>query len=167
MVIKLTNRVKVSINPEAEGWTPVGIEIRLKDGRIYSATEKILRGSPENPMDKEEIINKFKKCVAFVAKPTYSTTYFMIEELFGKIPSSPWIFGVIAPRGTCRNSELLENVLKKSVDEIKEPLGHTWILEKGEVGKERNLRSLLDEMGPKDVFVKGANALDPDKEVNQ
>jgi len=91
-----------------------------------------------------------------------SGNYFVIQELLGKIPSRPWVFGVIAPKGTCRNRQLLEHVQKRSVEELKEPLGHTWILEKGKLGKPRILKELLDEMGPHDVFIKGANAVDPE-----
>jgi len=91
-----------------------------------------------------------------------STNYFIIKELLGEVPQGTWIFGVIAPKGTCRNRELLEGIKKRTSEMSKEPIGHTWVLEKGQLGKERVLRDLLEEMGPEDVFIKGANALDPE-----
>ncbi len=94
-----------------------------------------------------------------------SGNYFIIKELLGEVPSGPWIFGVIVPKGTCRNRVILEHVQNRPVEDLKEPMGHTWILEKGKLGERKNLRLLLDEMGPKDVFIKGANALDPQGNV--
>ena len=68
-ILALARKVDVVIDPKAEGWTPVEVEITLKDGRIYSSQETALKGDPENPMNKEEIINKFRKCCEFAAKP--------------------------------------------------------------------------------------------------
>jgi len=68
-ILKLARKVDVVIDPEAEGWTPVEIEITLKGGQSHSTKETVLRGDPENPMNKEEITNKFRKCCEFAAKP--------------------------------------------------------------------------------------------------
>jgi len=84
-IVGLAEKVKVHINPEVEGWTPVEIEITLKDGRTYSAREDALKGSPENPMDKDEVANKFQECTKIGTKPLSNEKIQGIIDLVDKL----------------------------------------------------------------------------------
>lgn len=93
-----------------------------------------------------------------------STTIFLVEELIGKRPEGPWVFGVTFPKGMCISWELQQ----RSYLSLPDPgRGHdvgkfpfSWVLEKGTFKTMLPLDSLLDRMGEEDVYVKGANAVD-------
>lgn len=57
-------KVTVVVTEQPGGRTLVGKEmpvtIRLKDGRTYSKEAPILKGSPESPLSKEEIVERYK-----------------------------------------------------------------------------------------------------------
>jgi len=70
-VLQLTKKVRVVADQEpiAKGLTPCVVDIKTKDGRVYSERVGILRGDPRKPVGMEEIAQKFRKCAAFSAKP--------------------------------------------------------------------------------------------------
>lgn len=82
---------------------------------------------------------------------TSTTTAYVVEELIGKKIEDKGMFtaGVVTAKGCC----------------LTDPKGryNHYIIKKGKVSemKTPELRSVLATMGPEDVFVKGANALDP------
>ncbi|MFX0198026.1 MAG: hypothetical protein ACFFCW_18050 [Candidatus Hodarchaeota archaeon] len=93
-----------------------------------------------------------------------STTLFLVEELIGKRPEGVWVCGMILPKGTCISRETYE--VAKSLRDI--GIGQfpfSWVLDKGVFRRGLPLVSLLDEMGRGDIYVKGANAIDPEGKV--
>lgn len=100
-----------------------------------------------------------------------STTYFLAEELIQGIPPTDvWVCGLIAPRGTC--SELAVRVASMrsrmegrsgSISPLE--FEHSWVIEDGKLSSGVPLGVLLDQMSPRDVYVKSPNAIDPDGRV--
>jgi hypothetical protein len=77
-----------------------------------------------------------------------STNAFVVEEILGKsIEKERYIAGFIDKQGTCvvPSSERLKEVILKKGEPIEARIGE-----------------IVKEMGPDDVFIKGANALDMD-----
>jgi 2-methylcitrate dehydratase PrpD len=58
------------INPEltSRGVEPAIVEIKTKDGNRYIRREDYRKGSPENPMSAEDIIDKFRDCAKYGRK---------------------------------------------------------------------------------------------------
>ena len=86
-VLQLANKVKVigdqgSVASAGRRMTPVVIEIRTKDGKQYSQRLDVISGSPEKPASMEQIVEKFRKCAVFSAKPIPAET---IEELIRSV----------------------------------------------------------------------------------
>ena len=103
-----------------------------------------------------------------------SSTYFIVEELLGKRPDTNfWVAGIVCPKGTC--VEMGAGVGQKSVVAeqpegiavVDNPLAYRmfWVIRGGELSSGSTLGELLDQMGPKDVYIKGVNALDVDGNV--
>jgi len=82
---------------------------------------------------------------------TSTTTAYVLEELLGKEIPDKGMFtaGVVTARGCC-------------LTDPEGRYGH-HVIRKGEVAemKTPELPKVLAEMGPEDVFIKGANAIDP------
>jgi 2-methylcitrate dehydratase PrpD len=70
-VLQFTKKVRVIVDQEpiAKGLTPCVVDIKTKDGKVYSERVEILRGDPRKPVGMEDIAQKFRKCAAFSAKP--------------------------------------------------------------------------------------------------
>ena len=70
-VLQLARKVRVVVDQEpiGKGLTPSVVDIRTKDGKVYSERVKILRGDPRKPVSVEEIARKFRRCAIFSAKP--------------------------------------------------------------------------------------------------
>lgn len=99
-----------------------------------------------------------------------STTLFLIEELTGTRPEGVWVCGLVFPKGMCISWERQKAAYLKRPDPGEK--GHdagqfpfSWVLEKGTFRTGISLASLLDRMGKEDVYVKGANAIDPEGKV--
>ncbi len=103
-----------------------------------------------------------------VALHPSSSTYFIVEEITRSKPKTNyWVCGVVTPRGMCVEMAMaLGNTLTPR-GESADPgaLQGTWVIEKGQLGGEEKLSSLLYRMTPSDVYVKGVNALDPEGNV--
>jgi 2-methylcitrate dehydratase PrpD len=56
-------RVVVDQEPIAKGLTPCVVDIRTKDGKVYSERVDILRGDPRKPLSMEEVALKFQRCL--------------------------------------------------------------------------------------------------------
>jgi hypothetical protein len=82
---------------------------------------------------------------------TSTTNAYLLEELLGEPIEQKGMFtaGVVTAKGCC-------------VTDPKERYSH-FVLEKGKVTemKTTELPNVLAEMGPEDLFIKGANAIDP------
>jgi hypothetical protein len=103
-----------------------------------------------------------------VALHPSSSTYFIVEEITGSKPKTNyWVCGVVTPRGMCvEMAMVLGNGLTPREDKANPgDLQGTWVIEKGQLGSEEKLSSLLYRMTASDVYVKGVNALDPEGNV--
>jgi hypothetical protein len=99
-----------------------------------------------------------------------STTIFLVEELTGKRPKGLWACGVIVPEGTCFSRERRDQREQEAIESKKKTRGpghfpFSWVLEKGSFQTGLLLSSILDKMGTEDVYIKGANAIDPQGKV--
>jgi hypothetical protein len=103
-----------------------------------------------------------------VALHPSSSTYFIVEEITGSKPKTNyWVCGVVTPRGMCvEMAMVLGSGLTPRGDKA-DPgdLQGTWVIEKGQLGGEEKLSSLLYRMTASDIYVKGVNALDSEGNV--
>ncbi len=69
-VLELAKKVRVIADQEpiGKGLTPCVVDIRTKDGKVYSHRVEILSGDPRRPVSIAEIADKFRKCAAFSVK---------------------------------------------------------------------------------------------------
>jgi len=103
-----------------------------------------------------------------VALHPSSSTYFIIEEITGSKPKTNyWVCGVVTPRGMCVEMAMVLGSGLTPDEESTDPgdLQGTWVIERGQLGGQEKLSSLLYRMTPSDVYVKGVNALDPEGNV--
>lgn len=98
-----------------------------------------------------------------------SSTYFLVEELTGKKPRTDyWICGSITPKGMCQEMGTLSLTPFHQPDSIKLDPGtfpYSWVIKGGDFFSGEKLSSLLERMGPEDVYVKGVNAVDSERNV--
>ena len=98
-----------------------------------------------------------------------SSTLFVVEEIMGKTPDTEvWMCGVVTPRAACGDDAV--KVWMTTHPEARSSSGpeaypFTWVIEKGKLSQGETLGSLLTRMGPKDVYIKGVNAIDPQGNV--
>jgi hypothetical protein len=99
-----------------------------------------------------------------------STTYFLVEELTGKVPmTTHWVLGCVVPQGLCRGAyrkgDEYQNVAKKMgpVKDLKEMMQRfpfKWVIQDGELHAGIRLGEILENITSDDVYIKGCNALD-------
>ena len=92
-----------------------------------------------------------------------SSNIFIAEEILGEIPNtSVWVHGIIVPKGACVSIELYEEIMEDSSHVTKAPENYpgSWVIEGGKLSTGTSLRDLCERMGPKDVYMKGVNAID-------
>jgi len=82
-VLHVAQRVDCLVDPELDKMypasvTPAVVEIRTKKGKIFSRRVVERRGSPTNPLTREEIEEKFRRCARFARNP-------MPEDRVGEI----------------------------------------------------------------------------------
>ncbi len=98
-----------------------------------------------------------------------SSTLFLVEEILGKTPETEvWMCGAITPRAACGDDAV--KVWMTTHPEARsqggpEAFPFSWVIEKGILSQGETLASLFARMGPKDVYVKGVNAIDPQGKV--
>ncbi len=104
-----------------------------------------------------------------VALHPSSSTFFILEELTGKQPEGLWVCGIVFPKGMCISYERQQSTYLRPPDPGKKhdpgQFPFTWVLKKGLFSKGTALKSVLDDMGSEDVYIKGANAIDPEGRV--
>ncbi|MGQ9543709.1 MAG: hypothetical protein ACUVTM_06475 [Candidatus Bathyarchaeia archaeon] len=83
-----------------------------------------------------------------------TTCAFVLEELLHKRITEGYGCGIIIPRGTCIMLEMLDSIRQRGYAKV-------WIFERSSLREDLTLDEALKMMGSKDVFIKGANALDP------
>jgi len=90
-----------------------------------------------------------------------STTLFIAEEIAGERPKTRvWVCGVIVPKGAC-----LERAASGLSIGQPEDFRESWVFDRGRFSTGATLRDLLARMRASDLYIKGANALDPDGAV--
>jgi hypothetical protein len=103
-----------------------------------------------------------------VALHPSSSAYFIVEEITGSKPKTNyWVCGVVTPRGMCVEMAMVLGSGLTPEDEIADPGGlmGTWVIERGQLGAEEKLSSVLYRMTQSDIYVKGVNALDSEGNV--
>lgn len=95
-----------------------------------------------------------------------STTVFIMDELgYGLPPTEMWLCGLTAPRGLCASRLILEESQKKIKKFNPYEYKHSWVLRQGKLELEVPLGAILEEMGSDDIYVKGVNAIDAQRNV--
>ena len=95
-----------------------------------------------------------------------SSTYFIVKEITGQKPKpAVWVCGIVAPKGTCVELGLMTHQLTSESKQWEagsnpEDFLHSWVIKEGELTTGMKLGSLLETMTPRDVYIKGVNALD-------
>lgn len=93
-----------------------------------------------------------------------STTIFMLKELGFKLPERGiWVCGHISTKGLCISRNMIDAVLK-TPEYGAELYPFDLIIRKGKLlpFEESALGPILDQMTPKDFYVKSVNAIDPE-----
>ncbi len=120
-----------------------------------------------------DVVKKAVDSGTVVIHPS-SSTIFIAEEITGESPKTPvWLCGLVAPKGTCGSLEVAqlmagragqrEEADSATVDPGGFPL--SWVVREKRLSMGTPLGTLLDEMGPEDVYIKGVNALDVEGNV--
>jgi hypothetical protein len=95
-----------------------------------------------------------------------STTYFLVKEITGDIPRTDhWVLGGVFPQGLCTE---LNSTNKRPPAASNEPppkwvadrFPFKWVIKGGKLSSGIPLGTILEEIGPEDVYVKGCNAVD-------
>jgi hypothetical protein len=98
-----------------------------------------------------------------------SSTLFLVEEILGKVPETEvWMCGAITPRAACGDDAV--KVWMTTHPEARgkggpESFPFSWVIENGKLSQGETLASLFARMGPRDVYIKGVNAIDPQGKV--
>ena len=93
-----------------------------------------------------------KKGIILVGAST--TCAFVLEEITKRKITRGYGCGITIPRGTCIMEEMLNSIRQRGY-------AKTWTLEKGKLHEDLPVDEVLKRMGAGDVFIKGANAIDP------
>jgi hypothetical protein len=96
-----------------------------------------------------------------------SSTYFIFQELIGAKPKTNyWVCGVVTPRGMCVEMAMaVGDYSPRTVKFDPGELRGLWAIKKGKALFGKTLSELMEQMTAKDVFIKGANALDTEGNV--
>lgn len=70
-IMEIIDRIDVTADPDLEkqGHNAAVLRFRTKQGRLYEKVVRVPRGGPENPLAKEEHIERFNNCFAYAGKP--------------------------------------------------------------------------------------------------
>ncbi len=91
-IAELARKVKIVVDETVKdptATTPVGLEIKTKDGRVLSDRVEYIKGHPKNFLSREEFIAKFKKCVEFSATKIPSKNVEKVIDLVDKLETLP------------------------------------------------------------------------------
>ena len=109
-------------------------------------------------------VKRARESGAIVIHPS-SSTYFLVEELTGSLPTGVWVCGVVIPRGMCSSRDTTVSNYTGGVHKPKRDFAHAFVIRDGKAERGIPLHTVLDSMGPDDVYVKGCNTLDPEGNV--
>ena len=87
-IAELARKVKMVVDETVKdptATTPVGLEIKTKDGRVLSDRIEYIKGHPKNFLSKEEFIAKFRKCVEFSSSKIPGENLEKVVDLVDKL----------------------------------------------------------------------------------
>ncbi len=90
-----------------------------------------------------------------------TSTFFIFEELSGKMPEGIHFIGAIAPKGTCISKEFEEVAAQRQKGFDQRDVTYSWVYKRGQLVRGVPLGEWLTQMGPGDFYVKGVNVIDP------
>ena len=90
----ISNRVTPVVDPaidEQYGRTlgPADVEVALKNGRRRSRRVEFVRGHPENPATFDDVVEKFRNCLRFAAKPLDDAKTAAVIEMVKRLETVP------------------------------------------------------------------------------
>ena len=100
-----------------------------------------------------DVVQKAKKD-GIILLGASTTCAFILEELLNRKVTHGYGCGIIIPRGTCIMKEMLDSIRQRGYAKI-------WVMDKGTLHEDLAIDDVLKRMGAGDVFIKGANAIDP------
>jgi hypothetical protein len=119
-----------------------------------------------------DIVQKALSNGTVIIHPSTST-YFLVKEITGDIPrTTHWVLGGVFPQGLCPEAnaggdrppspkvQTLTPPKRKPAKFIADGFPFKWVIRGGKLSSGTSLGSLLSEIGPEDVYVKGCNAVD-------
>ena len=70
-VLELTKKIKITVDHDIQGRpvTPSTVIVKLKSGDRISEKVSVLKGQPENPLTREELLMKLKALLSYSAYP--------------------------------------------------------------------------------------------------
>ncbi|MBI2881660.1 MAG: hypothetical protein HYY21_08710 [Candidatus Tectomicrobia bacterium] len=83
-----------------------------------------------------------------------TTSVLVFYELAGRLPEEAMAAGMVVRKGLCSDARMRAFLLKHGY-------GASWVFRKGERLREYKLQAVVREFSERDVFIKGANAVDP------
>ncbi|MFH1486223.1 MAG: MmgE/PrpD family protein [Chloroflexota bacterium] len=86
--LAFAQKVKSRLNTEldAHSGRPQGkVELKMKDGRVYSHTEEFAYGHPRNPISKDDISRKFADCASHSAQAVTKDNVEGIIQMAGRL----------------------------------------------------------------------------------
>lgn len=98
-----------------------------------------------------------------------STTYFLVKEITGSEPQTEhWVLGAVLSQGLCRAAGKKGKHYKlgahldrlKDMKQLVADFPFKWVIRNGELKSGIPLGQIMAEMTPRDVYIKGCNALD-------
>jgi 2-methylcitrate dehydratase PrpD len=63
-VQELVNKTNYVVNPDAAGFVPFEVVVKLKDGTVLSHTVDSILGDPTHPVSEETLFSKYRDCAA-------------------------------------------------------------------------------------------------------
>ena len=65
----MARKVKYKVDPEFRAMTPALVEIKTKEGKLFSKRIDTIYGNPKDPLSSEDVRAKFNDCVRYAKKP--------------------------------------------------------------------------------------------------
>lgn len=86
-VLALSNKVTPKADEALSVWgvTPAIVEIKTKDGNVYSKRVDTPYGSPQNPMSMDAMATKLRDCASFAAKPVSQENLDKLIEMVSQL----------------------------------------------------------------------------------
>ena len=120
-----------------------------------------------------DVVKKALSNGTVVIHPSTST-YFLVKEITGDIPKTVhWVLGGVFPQGLCPESNAggdrppspppvqpPPSAQRKPAKFNADGFPFKWVIRDGKLSSGIRLGSILSEIGPEDVYVKGCNAVD-------